>query len=1394
MESNSRFNPISTSGIGFKLEHCVQASYLVSLIVETPFPFGNGLIIKEISFQAKQKADTDDLIVRLSNDIRNEVHYIQSKKGFSISENTTFYDVIEACFKDFNKDSFDIQCDKFVIATDVLSKADITDGQAILEWARFSSDVEDFQAKLKNNKKKKKKYDQFVKALNKANGGSFVDLDTIWNVLKCIYIKSFDYLETGSKDLQVLQWYLNPHLKKKNSSSDALKTIIGYIGECNQHAATLNSTNIRKDIKDLFSPDQSPKIEKELSELLKKSKSQLIHTIHNDIDGFHLDRTGYLDKLNEMVLSEKFVIITGEGGLGKSGLAKEFIELRYGGQTGFIYIKADQLDRSSLAHTLSDIGITLDFETILAQWLTLPKLLIYIDSFEKLYESDHKEAFLELLGKLKEINNITILATCRTYALETLRIKYRIPKEEIADIPIYPLNKEDLEKIGKAKPTLVKLIQNAKLKKLVVNPFYLNQAILFVGSISDKEQIDERAFRIALWEQVIEKKGDGKAGHSRSRAKVFSQTVIKRALEKQAYTSMPDGADMGIIEELENDNLLIKHSSLEAYATVHDIFEDMVVGKYIEEKFNQKTNTKSFIESIDTNPVFRRGMRIWIQEFINNRPDEAKLFLAEILSLYINNNYAIIDEVFIGILTSSDCYEILNKNKELLFKDELRLFIKLFRLCKVVYTIPIETEYPQIKQKTVGPGWNALLKILDENYTAFEKHFSIIHIDLLHNWALQFEFNDPIPVEGAVISKHCFSLLEKEKSNYRNDTQRHLLEIIFKVAPSAQETTFHFLQKAVELRKKESKELEYKIGFYRELYKMLLEETHKCVRIYELFPELVIELAKIEWYGDNIPQEYSSDYQEQSFGLSKYPYNYFSASAYQTPFRYLFRYHPEKALTFLIEVTNRGIDYYLNSRYSNQNKTQVIQLSLEDGTIIKQHGDVNLWSAHRGFCHVPDLIQSALMAFEEYLLKEASKGENLSTLFDQVLKNSNSVLLTGVLASIANSYPLIFGEKVFSLFNVREFFKWDLSRYSQEYHSNHIAMGNDLYYTYERHHSNKLKHRKYNLEDLVTRLQWYYPKPINEIIDNHLKNLNPKDELWQLALARMDLRNTDPEVDKEKGRILFKPKPLPSKLQEIVDQGADKQKSDAESISIFLWAEKSLKEETNPTIDGWKENYRKSKEIDIKSEFLPANISKQIAAIGLRDFLISLSEEETEFCVREIDDSLEETIRKLKEGYLHSSYNIFEKCIPQVFPILLTDQLKGLINSESIKNSILDLLILLDNKEYRKMLIFGIRKYLWQIDSKFAEDCFQLLLRAAKHPEIFQQISLAIRMEDTKKIDGVLDSIKRGNRIEAKDIKLTADDNIQIVEALEMLPYDFLNGTHQAFLEEVWIKLLRLKI
>ncbi len=98
-------------------------------------------------------------------------------------------------------------------------------------------------------------------------------------------------------------------------------------------------------------------------------------------------------------------------------------------------------------------------------------------------------------------------------------------------------------------------------------------------------------------------------------------------------------------------------------------------------------------------------------------------------------------------------------------------------------------------------------------------------------------------------------------------------------------------QKVIEIVQSKAKPIDSFVNFYRELNEMLLIETYKCVKVYKYFPNEIIALAKIEWYREKLPRDYGSSYLESSFWFMSYPYKYFNASAFQTPLRYLLKYH-----------------------------------------------------------------------------------------------------------------------------------------------------------------------------------------------------------------------------------------------------------------------------------------------------------------------------------------------------------------------------------------------------------------------------------------------------------------------------------------------------------------------
>ncbi|HZY36694.1 MAG TPA: hypothetical protein VFE53_08610, partial [Mucilaginibacter sp.] len=827
-------------------------------------------------------------------------------------------------------------------------------------------------------------------------------------------------------------------------------------------------------------------------------------------------------------------------------------------------------------------------------------------------------------------------------------------------------------------------------------------------------------------------------------------------------------------------------------APKHDVLEDLAIARFLDEQFAEKINVKTFLVGIDTNPVIRRGIRIWVQQFLLKSKDEGIQFLTEALQLPKGEN-PIVDELLIGILGSDHCFELMVINEQLILANNLQIFDKLFQLAKLAYVLPYPLKNPKRSLLSIGPSWNALVKFLGKNYIAYKNDFDISLVELFQHWMLQFEVDDQLPEESRIVADQCLSILSAIKTERVIHNVKDVLEIFFWVIPVAQTEAKAFIDNIKEITIAKRTDSEYPIGFVRELNKLLIVDVYRCEKVYQYFPNEIIELAKVEWYSNKEARIDSSSYTESSFGLVSHPYNYFSASKYQTPFRFLFKYHFDQALQFLIELTNRGMAFYVRAEYTSE--LEEIEVILNDGQKVKQIGNYSLFSAYRGDSTIPYLIQSALMAFESNLLERAGDGETFDAVFQTVMVQSRTVLLTGVLISVATAYPFIFGDNIDALFKVRLLFAWDLTRYSGDYSITHhtSTIGNDFYYTGERHESNLLPHRRRNLEMLVTHRQLYFPEKLNVIIDGHLKELNPKDQLWQLALIRMDIRNTVPELLEDEQKIAFIPKPLPKDIQSMIDETSANQNHDVNAISIHLYANKLLKNEYDslPEIDEWREQYRKLIGIDFKQVALFSHPDVELALVGIRFFSVELTPEELVYCIQKIIPlftEIEHNTQLLKQPFDQREND----SVVHILPKLLSPEFADLVDRDKIKE-VIKIVILFGHGDLFSQLITGIKTWAWDYDYEFAAFCFQLLLKKAYHDGFGNLIPRFYQKNESEQMQIVNDlknEIEVASPVTIEQINLTEGDKFQLVQAFSLVPFHLLSNEYYPFLEEI-LKQLR---
>jgi hypothetical protein len=229
------------------------------------------------------------------------------------------------------------------------------------------------------------------------------------------------------------------------------------------------------------------------------------------------------------------------------------------------------------------------------------------------------------------------------------------------------------------------------------------------------------------------------------------------------------------------------------------------------------------------------------------------------------------------------------------------------------------------------------------------------------------------------------------------------------------------------------------------------------------------------------------------------------------------------------------------------------------------------------------------MVLESWLLGICdTDNADVENLLIKLLRESNNVAVTAVVASICNAHPEKAGRAGLAVLTCREFFAMDRARMVREA----AAPGGqaDLIPTYgvedkiyddERRSSAALPHRKHDLETLVIKLQLgEHRHAVRQILDGYRAALpepeaqTDEDRLWRLALHRMDVRTYQPQLmdaeggeetsnadsataganaDRPRQWVYFSPSAIDDDRQEMVDRHAPVQARKQADMVLFNW-------------------------------------------------------------------------------------------------------------------------------------------------------------------------------------------------------------------------------------------------
>jgi len=1180
-----------------------------------------------------------------------------------------------------------------------------------------------------------------------------------------------------------------------------------------------------------------------IGELTQHTKSILTH-IHSKIKfndyEIKIDRSLIIKNFKTILNKSSLVILSGEGGVGKTAVVKDFYDL-IKEKTPFFVFKAIEFNIPNINQLFTNYGhfTLLDF---IKEYQDIDEKYMVIDSAEKLSDVEHQEVFQEFLSALLG-SNWKIIFTTRYSYLDDLKFQFvKVYCVNFQSLNINNLTIEELTELSKK--YRFNLPDSERLLGLLQNPFYLNEYLQNYESIDNT--ISFSNFKNILWNKQISKTAYRKNNIHIKREECFLKIAHKRANDGHFFVKADD-CDDDILQNLEADEIIKYDSTAGGYFITHDIYEEWALDKIIERNFCLSKDYQIFFQDIGSSLPIRRAFRNWLSEKLFINKDEVKSFIeTTITDDRIESFWK--DEIYISVLLSDYAGIFFQLFESKLVEDNQKLLMRIIFLLRIACK-EIDEDFlnllgirktADVALKTLftkpkGSGWDCVIDFIHKYKNDFGLQNINIILPLLDDWNNKNKDGETTKKASQIALYYYDEIIKNGGFWYgsRDEKKEQLIRVILQGASEIKDELKAIFDEVI------SKKLTSHKDKYYEVVKTILTSITDSFEVVKSLPNYVIKLAYLFWFE---PPKKAGRYEchsigvEKYFGLSeKYDFNYFPASTFQTPIFQLLRFAPKETINFVLSFINKSVECYAKSELYNE--IEEVEVFADGTKPIKQYISNRLWNMYRGTQVSTYLLESMHMALEKWLLENAksTSKETLESRCLYLIKKSKSASITAIVTSVVLAQP----SKLFNiakiLFQTKGFFLYDTSRMmlDQQQKSQLLALKNNFPSNYrnEIYENERIKacddsHRKYSLENLALNYQLFRSKSesedevkerqktIWEIFDKYYQELPDRsletesDKTWRLYLARMDRRKMSPEVEEKDGQVLIKFNPeIDPELKKFSEDSVNKTSAVMKYTSLKLWADYRFRREedkyqqyqqyeNNPqlVIAETKEIIEGIKKKTEDTFFLfNHTIPAYACSVLIRDFFDNLNSEEKEFCKKVI---IEYASTPFKAKHYH--YQISDGTEPSI--IILPDLIKHFPRDNEEIKSLLFLLLINSRREISTFATRGILHSLWKINFDDAHAIFLgYLLLKPKYNGLRDEIRKENYHKNVYELSEVqvLECFIKKYKNELKRIvlnRITYDElgNLEKLDlktlntAFELLPLRTKNKDHKKFLNIIF--------
>lgn len=917
----------------------------------------------------------------------------------------------------------------------------------------------------------------------------------------------------------------------------------------------------------------------ELIDDIKKHCNNILRAIQTEIvfedKQIKIDRSEIIEKITQSLDKNQNIIISGEGGCGKTAIFKEFYN-QYFQNTPICIYKATELNINNI-NELFRLDHNFSFSQFLETYQSEPQKIFVIDSAEKLAELTNNDILKNLIQTLKDDGWILIFTTRYSYLNDLsfhIKENYQLPFEVI-DIPI--ILGDVLRNLSAEYNFL--LPDNQKFSERLKNLFYLNEYVQYYSNIDKQGSL--RSFIDLLWKKRIQNDVIKNNLHIERERCIIN--IAKERCETGRFYIDAYNLPQQALFQLKQDEILGYDGTHSGYFITHDIYEEWAVDKIVSRVYVNHSTTKHFFDELGDSLPIRRAFRLWLSEQLSDNVKGIESFIQEIFKDE-NTSQFWKDELLVSVLLSDYSEEFFTK-----FTTEIKLN-DFFILKRIIFLLGIackeEDTYlskllnsdnlTYLFTKPKGKGWNETIKCIYENKENLLPLLDII-IPLLQDWNNNTKRGNTTRL-SALSALYFYENFEKSDSYY-GGKKKLLISIILDGALEIKEELKIILELVIQNRWK------YHSNSHYDLCHKILT-SNNIIGIAYALPEQILKLADLFWSDT---EDKKSPFGHSGIGVEKYysinencHHDYFPASALQTPIYWLLESSSVNTIDFILSFTNKAVEHYAKSDIDDP--VILVDVVINENTTVKQYVNQTIWGLYRGSGGItkPHVLESMHMALEKYLLKFAKEGkvDVVESYLLYLIQNSKSASITAIVTSVVLAYPEKFFNIALILFRTIEFFHIDGVRQQHENEAKSlysIGYGMNVskkVYEDERINTCKDKHRESHLESLFFNFQFLgvkgftggqnteFIKKLHDIIDQHKKYILTVESEKErnslgILLVRMDRRNLTGKVTSQDDNnfiVEFTPINFPDELRLQSEQTMKQIEETFKYSSLRTWA------------------------------------------------------------------------------------------------------------------------------------------------------------------------------------------------------------------------------------------------